>query len=176
MSADPLGEGHDDPLGPADVRHPPDVLVPADTADQPVTVGGQPLDGGVQVVDLEGHVAQPQLVGQRGRRAGYVIRSDEARQLEPGAAVGGRSMTISVRESGMPITVSRKSPSTNIRDPSISRPSPTKKSVTTSRSATVIPMWSKRRIEAMPPSCTAARFRRHHLLPVRTTSSRSHHM
>ncbi len=48
-------------------------------------------------------------------------------------------MTISVRESGMPMTVSRNSPSTNIRVPSTSRPSPTKNAVTVSRSATVIP-------------------------------------
>ena len=47
-------------------------------------------------------------------------------------------MTISVRESGMPMTVSRNSPSTNVR-PSTSRPSPAKNAVTVSRSATVMP-------------------------------------
>src|SRR5919106_2774296 len=56
---------------------------------------------------------------------------------------GGHSMTISVRESGMPMTVSRNSPSTNVR-PSTSRPNPTKNAVTESRSSTVIPTWSKR--------------------------------
>jgi len=56
---------------------------------------------------------------------------------------GGRSMTISVRESGMPMTVSRNSPSTNVR-PSTSRPNPTKNAVTESRSSTAIPTWSKR--------------------------------
>ncbi len=44
----------------------------------------------------------------------------------------------------MPMTVSRNSPSTNIL-PSTSRPSPTKNAVTMSRSATVMPRWSKRR-------------------------------
>src|SRR4051812_34454001 len=57
---------------------------------------------------------------------------------------GDFSMTISVRESGMPQTVSKNSPSTNVL-PSTSRPSATKKAVTTSRSATVRPTWSKRR-------------------------------
>jgi hypothetical protein len=45
----------------------------------------------------------------------------------------------------MPMTVSRNLPSTNIRVPSTSRPSPTKNAVTESRSATVMPTWSKRR-------------------------------
>src|SRR4029434_3517010 len=88
---------------------------------------------------------------------------------------GGFSMTISVRESGMPQTVSKNPPSTTlvhssggsrmtmwVREsgmpqtvsknspstnvlPSTSRPSATKKPVTTSRSATVRPTWSKRR-------------------------------
>jgi hypothetical protein len=44
----------------------------------------------------------------------------------------------------MPLTVSRNSPSTNVL-PSTSRPSPTKNAVTVSRSATVMPTWSKRR-------------------------------
>jgi hypothetical protein len=44
----------------------------------------------------------------------------------------------------MPLTVSRNSPSTNVL-PSNSRPSPTKNAVTVSRSATVMPTWSKRR-------------------------------
>ena len=61
------GQGHDDPRRCAHVGHAPDVLVLADAADQPVAVRGQAVDGGLQVVDLEGHVAQPQLVGHRGR-------------------------------------------------------------------------------------------------------------
>src|ERR1019366_345895 len=67
---------------------------------------------------------------------------------------GGRSMTISVRASGMPMTVSRNSPSMNARVPSTSRPSPTKNVVTVSRSATVMPTWSKRRANDMGPSFT----------------------
>lgn len=51
---------------------------------------------------------------------------------------GGRSTTISVRESGMPVTVSTNSPSRNVR-PSVSKPSPAKNLVAVSRSATVMP-------------------------------------
>src|SRR5437016_5157095 len=54
---------------------------------------------------------------------------------------GGRSMTISEREFGMPMTVSTNSPSMNIL-PSTSKPRPTKNAVTTSRS---------------PPSCRRGR-------------------
>jgi hypothetical protein len=57
--------------------------------------------------------------------------------------LGSSSVTISEREFGMPITVSTNSPSMNIL-PSTSRPSPTKNAVTASRSATVMPTWSKR--------------------------------
>ena len=128
-SAEALGQGHDDPLRPAHVGHPPAVLVLADTADEPVAVGGQLVEGRLEVVDLEGHVAQAELVGHRGRGPGLVVGSDEARELEPVPPPGGRSMTISLRESGMPVTVSTKSPSTNVR-PSTSRPSPTKNAVT----------------------------------------------
>jgi hypothetical protein len=42
----------------------------------------------VQVVDLEGHVAQSQLVGRCGRRTRQVVGPDEARELQPGAVVG----------------------------------------------------------------------------------------
>src|SRR6266567_2904985 len=66
----------------------------------------------------------------------------------PAPPSGGRSMTISVRESGMPMTVSRNSPSRNVR-PSTSKPSSTKNADTASRSATVMPTWSKRRIRDM---------------------------
>ena len=45
----------------------------------------------------------------------------------------------------MPVTVSMNSPSTNVL-PSTSSPSPTKNAVTVSRSATVMPRWSKRRM------------------------------
>jgi hypothetical protein len=144
-SADPLSQRHDDPLRSAHVGHAPDVLVLADAADQPVAVRGQPVGGRLKVVDLEGHVAQPQLVGHRCGRSRLVVGPgslDSSNRVPPS---GGRSMTISVRESGMPTTVSRKSPSTNNRVPSTSRPSPTKNAVTVSRSATVMPTWSKRR-------------------------------
>jgi len=43
------------------------LLVLADAADQPVAVRSQPVDGGLEVVDLERNVAQPQLIGHRGR-------------------------------------------------------------------------------------------------------------
>ena len=57
-------------------------------------------------------------------------------------------MRISLRELGMPMTVSRNSPSMNIL-PSTSRPSATKNAVMASRSATVMPTWSKRRMCVM---------------------------
>jgi hypothetical protein len=56
-SADPLGQGHGDPLRTAHVRRPPDVVIRADVADQPVAVRGPPVDRRLEVVDLEGHVA-----------------------------------------------------------------------------------------------------------------------
>jgi 5-methyltetrahydropteroyltriglutamate--homocysteine methyltransferase len=87
-SADALGQGHDDPLRTAHVGHAPDVLVLADAADQPVALRGQPVDGRLEVVDLEGHIAQPQLVGHRGGRSGPVGGPDEARELQPGTSVG----------------------------------------------------------------------------------------
>src|SRR4051812_21383006 len=59
-------------------------------------------------------------------------------------------MTISVRESGMPMTVSRNSPSTDIRPPWTSRPNRTKNAVAAVRSATVMPTWSKRRTCVIP--------------------------
>src|SRR4051812_36623808 len=44
------------------------MLVLTDAADQAVAVCGQPVDRGLQVVDLERRVAQPQLGGHRGGR------------------------------------------------------------------------------------------------------------
>src|SRR5690349_17286756 len=78
--------------------------------------------------------------GEPGTESGRTKLESSRRVPSP----GGFSMTISVRESGMPQTVSKNSPSTNAL-PSTSRPSATKKAVTTSRSATVMPTWSKRR-------------------------------
>src|SRR5215472_15644491 len=85
--------------------------------------------------------------GEPGTQPGRTKLESSRRVPSP----GGFSMTISVREPGMPQTVSKNSPSTNIL-PSTSRPSPTKKAVTTSRSATVRPTWSKRRICDIGPS------------------------
>jgi hypothetical protein len=42
----------------------------ADATDQPVAVRGRPVNGRLQVLDLEGHVAQSQLIGGGGRRTG----------------------------------------------------------------------------------------------------------
>src|SRR5215207_6546306 len=66
-SADALGQRDDDPFRPADVGHPPSALVLADATDQSVALGSCPIDSRLQVVDLEGHVAQSQLVGHGGR-------------------------------------------------------------------------------------------------------------
>src|SRR5260370_5991349 len=85
--------------------------------------------------------------GEPGTESGRTKLESSRRVPSP----GGFSMTISVRESGMPQTVSKNSPSTNVL-PSTSRPSATKKAVTTSRSATVRPTWSKRRTCAIGPS------------------------
>ena len=87
-SADPLGQGHDDPLRTAHVGHAPDVLVLADVADQPVAVRRQLVDGRLEVVDLESNVAQPELVGHRGGRSGRMGGADETRELQPGTSVG----------------------------------------------------------------------------------------
>jgi hypothetical protein len=65
-------------------------------------------------------------------------------------------MTICVRESGMPMTVSRNSPSTNVL-PSTSRPSPTKNPVTRSRSSTVMPTRSKQPQSWNPPNLKVVR-------------------
>jgi hypothetical protein len=50
----------------------------ADATDQPVAVRGRPINGRLQVMDLEGHVAQSQLVGGGGRRTGQVVWPGEA--------------------------------------------------------------------------------------------------
>src|SRR5699024_4888288 len=55
---------------------------------------------------------------------------------------GTASITILVRESGMPQTVSRNSPSMPSWLPWTSRPSSTKNPVTAARSDTVTPIWS----------------------------------
>ena len=55
------------PSGPPDVRHPPSALVLADATDKSVALRSCPIDSRLQVVDLEGHVAQSQLVGHGGR-------------------------------------------------------------------------------------------------------------
>ena len=52
-SANPLSQGHDDPLRPAHVGLAPDVLVPTDASDQAVAVRSQPVDRRLQVVDFE---------------------------------------------------------------------------------------------------------------------------
>src|ERR1035441_4408616 len=59
-----------------------------DPAAQPVAVHGEPVDGGLEVVNLESDVAQPQLVGHRGRRPGLVVGPDETGKFQPGASVG----------------------------------------------------------------------------------------
>src|SRR5207302_10727763 len=86
-SVDSLGQGHDDPLWSAHGRHAPDSLVLADAPDQPVAILCQPFDDRWQVIDFERHAAQAQFGGHGSRRSRFVVRPDEPRQLEPGAAV-----------------------------------------------------------------------------------------
>ena len=59
------------------------------------------------------------------------------------------------RDFGMPMTVSTKSPSMNIR-PSTCMPSEMKNAETRSRSATVMPMWSRRMSDMVPLPSTSA--------------------
>src|SRR3954469_12748354 len=87
-SADPLGQRDDDSLGPAHVRHTPDVLVLPDPAHQTVAICREPLDNRIEVVHFEHHVAQSELVRHRGRRPRFVVGPGEARQLEPGTSAG----------------------------------------------------------------------------------------
>ncbi len=130
----------------------PDVLVFAHAAHEFVALRREPIEDRLKVVHLEPNVAQPELVGHRPGRSRYVVRTDEAGQLEPRPSAGGRSMTISLREFGMPMTVSMNSPSTNVLS-STSHPSATKNAVTASRSATAMPTWSKGRIPGTRTSC-----------------------
>src|ERR1700722_14208135 len=69
LSVDGLGKRNDDPLGASDVGHPPRTLVLADSPPHPVAGGRDPVDGGAQVMTLEGDASQADLVGQSGRRA-----------------------------------------------------------------------------------------------------------
>src|SRR3954447_184772 len=86
-SINALGQRHDDPLWSSDVCHAPYVLVLADASNHAVAVRGQPVDGGLQIVNLEGHVPQSELVGHGGRRPGIVVGPHEAGQFQPGTSV-----------------------------------------------------------------------------------------
>jgi hypothetical protein len=66
-SADALGQRDDDPFRSPDVGHPPGAFVLADATDESLAFACRPIDSRLQVADLEGHVAQPQLVGHGGR-------------------------------------------------------------------------------------------------------------
>jgi hypothetical protein len=77
-SADALGQRDDNPLRTPDISHPSRALVLADATDQPVAVRSRPINGRLQVMDLEGHVAQSQLVGGGGRRTGHVLGPEVA--------------------------------------------------------------------------------------------------
>src|SRR3954468_8703539 len=81
-SAEALCEGHDDPFWTTYVGHEPGVLVLADAADEPVTVGGKPIDRSLHVVDFQRSAPQTQFVGHGGRRAGIVVGPNEARELQ----------------------------------------------------------------------------------------------
>jgi hypothetical protein len=78
----------DDPLRIADVGHEPEGLVLADGADQPIAVRGQPIDRRLEVIDVEGDVAQSQPVGHCGGRSGLMVGPDEARELQAGTSIG----------------------------------------------------------------------------------------
>jgi hypothetical protein len=77
-SPDPFGQRDNDPFGPADVGHVPDVLVLADAADQSVSVRSQTVDRRRRVGDLEANGAQTQLVRHRG---GWMIATTPWKKL-----------------------------------------------------------------------------------------------
>src|SRR5919198_5399371 len=144
-SADALEQRHNDPFRPPHVGHPPDAFVLADATDQSIALGSCPIDRRLKrSLTSNDTLRNPSSLaiaaGEPGTASGRTNLASSRRPPSPGAV----SMTISVRESGMPQTVSKNSPSTNAL-PSTPRPSPTKKAVTTSSSATVRPTWSKRR-------------------------------
>lgn len=113
-SVDSLGQGHDDSLRPAHVRHAPDVLVLTDAADQAVAVRSQPVNNRLEVVHFEANVAQPQFVRHGVGRSRSWLGRMKLDSSSPVSPSGRRSMTISVRVFGMPMTVSTNSPSTNV--------------------------------------------------------------
>src|SRR6266498_2990098 len=150
-SADALGQRDDDPFRPPDVGHPPNALVLADATDQSVASVAAQSTAACRSLTSKATLRNPSSLAMASGEPG----TDSGRtKLESSRRVpssGGFTMTISVRESGMPQTVSKNSPSTNVL-PSTCRPSATKKAVTTSRSATVRPTWSKRRTCDIGPS------------------------
>src|SRR6266498_911816 len=150
-SADALGQRDDDPFRPPDVGHPPNALVLADATDQSVASVAAQSTAACRSLTSKATLRNPSSLamasGEPGTESGRT-KLESSRRVP---SSGGFTMTISVRESGMPQTVSKNSPSTNVL-PSTSRPSATKKAVTTSRSATVRPTWSKRRTCDIDPS------------------------
>ena len=136
-SVDSLGQGHDDPFGSTHRRHAPDALVFTHAADQVVAVrrAGRAAPAGRPRRKPR---SAAQFIGHGVGRSLFVVWAAKLASSSPVPPSGGRSRTISVREFGMPTTVSRNSPSRAVR-PSVSKPSPTKNTVTWSRSATVMP-------------------------------------
>src|SRR4051794_12859947 len=88
-SADLLGQLDDDPLGAADVAEPvagPEALRPADDLR---AMSAQAGDGGVDVLDDEGEMAEARCVGRRVAVSAPARRRVELDQLEPPVAVRG---------------------------------------------------------------------------------------
>ncbi len=84
----PLKQGYEEPLWATHVGHAREGFVLTDAADQAVAVRSQPVHRRLQVVDFEGDIAQPQLVGHGVGRPWLVAGLDEARQFQPGTSVG----------------------------------------------------------------------------------------
>ena len=61
-SVDSLGQGHDDPFGPAHVRHAPDVLVLTDAADETKAVRSQPVDNLLESSTMNATLRSPSSV------------------------------------------------------------------------------------------------------------------
>jgi hypothetical protein len=73
-SADPLCQLDDDPLRAADVAKPIDVFVVLHLANELPAAGAHASDDGVDVVDCECAMAEPQCVRRHGHAFLFVIR------------------------------------------------------------------------------------------------------
>jgi hypothetical protein len=112
-SADTLEQRHNDPFRPPHVGHPPGAFVLADATDQPIPSVAAQSTAACRSLTSNDTLRNPSSLaiaaGEPGTKSGRTNLASSRRPPSPGAL----SMTISVRASGMPQTVSKNSPSTN---------------------------------------------------------------